>query len=165
AAERPTGTREHERIDLLSASTLEALVECGMLTVDWKHAARSAYPSGEGELARRDEALLVREREVDSPLERPQRGVDPGEANDRVQHHVGLRLFQQLGEVAAHLLQRRVDVVERRRAGCSRTELARGMRLDDLDRLAADRPGCTQEGDPSHGSQCRFGAVPTRSES
>ena len=80
----------------------------------------------ERELARRDEALLVRECEVDAVLERPERCVDAGEADDGVQHDVGLRPLEQLGQVAADLLERRVDVVERCRAARRGAELEPG---------------------------------------
>ena len=50
-------------------------------------------------------------------LERPERRGEAGEADDGVEDDVGLRALEQLGEVAADLRQRRVDVVERRRAG------------------------------------------------
>ena len=83
-------------------------------------------------------------------LERPERRVDAGEADDGVEHDVGLRALEQLGQVASDLLQRRVDVVERRRAGGHGAELELGMRLDDLDRLAADRAGGAEERDALH---------------
>ena len=76
------------------------------------------------ELAGRDEALLVREREVDAALERPERRADPGEADDRVEDDVGLGPLEQLGRVTAHLGQRR-EPVDRRRArrGCDELQL------------------------------------------
>ena len=55
------------------------------------------------EVAGRDEALLVRESERHAALERPQRRADAGEADDRVQDEVGLRVLEELGEVAADL--------------------------------------------------------------
>src|SRR5947208_1050235 len=60
--------------------------------------------------------------------------------------------LEQLGELAANLLERRVDAVERRRAGCNRAKLELGMRFHDLDRLPADRARGAEEGDPFHGS-------------
>ena len=59
------------------------------------------------EIAGRDEALLVGEREVDPVLERPERRGQAGEADDRVQHDVGLRRLEQLRQVAAGLDVRR----------------------------------------------------------
>ena len=101
--------------------------ECSLSTGQDPRRRRGA--GGERELAGRDEALLVREREVDAVLERPERRVDAGEADDGVQHDVGLRALEQLGQVAADLLQRRVDVVERRRAGRDGAELELGVRV------------------------------------
>src|SRR5581483_1248990 len=111
------------------------------------------------ELAARHEALLVRERERDVVLDGPERRVDAGEADDRVQDDVRRGAFEQLREVAADLLQRRVHVVERRRAGRRGAELERRMRLDDLDRLAPDRAGGAEEGDALHYGQCTSGCV------
>ena len=42
------------------------------------------------------------------------------------------------------------ELVERLRAGHERAELELGVALDDVDRLAADRAGCTEEGDAFH---------------
>ena len=121
-----------------------------MLAVDRQDPASAPLLRGERELAGGDEALLVREREIDAALERPERRVDSREADDGVEDDVGLGAVEQLGEIAADLLQRRVDVVERRRAGRSGAELELGVRLDDLDRLAADRPGRAEQRDPLH---------------
>ena len=120
-----------------------------MLAVDRQQPAPSPLPRGEREVAGGDEALLVRERQVDAALERPERHGQPGEAHDRVEDDVGLGALQQLGQVAADLGQRR-EPVDRRRAGRGGDELEVGMRVDDLDRLAADRAGGADEGDPSH---------------
>jgi hypothetical protein len=64
-----------------------------VLAVDGQHEPSSPRPRLAGELAGGDEALLVRERERDAAFERPQRGVDAGEADDRVQDDVGLGLL------------------------------------------------------------------------
>ena len=123
AAERAAGTGEDERVDLLRLAPLEALEERRVLAVDRQDPAAAPLPRGEGELAGGDEALLVREREVDAALERPERRVHSGEADDGVEDDVRLRALEQLGQVASDLLQRRVDVVERRRAGGRGAEL------------------------------------------
>ena len=81
--------------------------------------------------------------------------MDPREADDGVEDDVGLGAVEELGEIAADLLQRRVDVVERRRAGRGGAELELGVRLDDLDRLPADRAGCAEESDPFIGASVR----------
>ena len=122
--------------------------ECSLSTGRIRPPPRSCAASASA--AGGDEALLVREREVDAALERPERRVDPREADDGVEDDVGLGAVEELGEIAADLLQRRVDVVERRRAGRSRAQLELGMRLDDLDRLAADRAGRAEESDALH---------------
>src|SRR5205085_4562830 len=70
-------------------------------------------------------------------------------ADDRVEYEVGLGPLQQLGEIAAHLRERR-EPVDRLRSGGSRAELELGMSVDDLERLAADRAGRAEEGDPLH---------------
>ncbi len=50
-------------------------------------------------------------------MQRPERRVDTGEADDRVQHQVGLRSLEQLDDVAADLdmldTKARRDLVER----------------------------------------------------
>ena len=106
------------------------------------------------QLACRDEALLVRERERHPALERPERSRQPGEADDRVEDDVRLGALEQLGQVAAHLRQRR-QAVDRLRARRRGDELELGVRGDDLERLPPDRTGGTQEGDALHRSQCR----------
>ena len=109
---------------------------------------------GDGELAGRDEALLVRERERDAVLERPQRRPDAREADDGVQDDVGLAALEQANGIAADLDVldgvRGGELVERRRAGQERAELELGVRGDDLDRLPADRAGRTEDGDAFH---------------
>ncbi len=113
SAERAPGAREHEACDLVGRGALQALKDRRMLAVDGQDPAAAAVPGGEGEVAGRYKALLVREREVDAALERPERRMDAGEADDRVQNDVGLCPLEQLRQVAPDLLQRRVDLVER----------------------------------------------------
>ena len=160
AAERAARAGEHERVDLLRLASLEALEERRVLAVDRQDPAAAPLARGERELSGGDEALLVREREVDAVLERPERRVDSGEADDGVEDDVGLRALEQLGQVAADLLQRRVDVVERRRAGRRGAELELRMRLDDLDRLAADRSRGAEQRDALHPRKCRESGTP-----
>ena len=155
AAERSARACEHERVDLLRLAALQALEECRVLAVDREDPAAPPFAGGERQLTGGDEALLVREREVDALLERPERRVDSGEADDRVEDDVGLRALEQVGQVAADLLQRRIDVVERRGAGRRCAELEVRMRLDDLDCLATDRARCSEQRDPFHGLSVR----------
>ena len=75
-------------VHLLGPPFLEALEERRVLAVDRQDPAAAARLRRGRELAGRDEALLVREREVDAVLERPERRVDAGEADDGVQDDV-----------------------------------------------------------------------------
>src|SRR5581483_9351667 len=162
AAERPAGAGEDERGDLLRRPSLKALEERRVLAVDRQDAAAAATLRVERQLARRDEALLVREREVDAVLERPQGRMHTGEPDNCVEDDVGLCALEELGEVAADLFQRRVDVVERRRARRCGAELQLGMRLDDLDRLATDRARGAQQRNPLHISTLAASAAYSR---
>ena len=76
-------------------------------------------------------------------------GARPGEADDGVQDDVRLGPLEQLGQVAAGLGQRR-EAVDRLRARRGGDELELGMRVDHLDRLAPDRAGRAEQGDPLH---------------
>src|SRR6185503_13320989 len=113
-------------------------------------------PRGRRELAAGDQALLVREREVDPVLERPERSGQPREADDGVEHNVGLGLLQKLSEVTADLGEwgEALDVLRARRGG---HELELGMGADDLQRLVADRPGRSEERDALHPQESRTG--------
>ena len=153
-SERPSGGGEDQRVDLLGGAALQALEERRMLAVDRKQEPSTPFPRRECEVSGGDEALLVRERERDAPFERPQRGADSGEADDRVQHEVGLGRFQDLGQVAANLdvldTVLRCELVEWLRAGCERDDHEIGMRSDDLQRLPPDRAGGPEQRDPSN---------------
>ncbi len=70
-----------------------------MLAVDREDAAVAAPLRGKRKLAGRDEALLVREREVDAALERPEGRGNPREADDGVEDDVGPRPLEELGEI------------------------------------------------------------------
>ena len=157
ASERAARPRHDERVDLLRLAPFEALEERGVLAVDRQDPPSPTFARGECELAGCNEALLVRQREIDAALQRPERRVHAGEAHDGVEHDVGLRLLEQLGQVASDRLQRRVDVVERSRSRSCGAELEPGMSLDDLDRLAADRAGCAKERDALHPASVRAG--------
>src|SRR5581483_10931260 len=82
AAKRAAGGGEDERVDLLRRAPFEALEGGAVLAVDGEQPAAAPLPGREGELTGGDEALLVREREVDAALERPERDREPGEADD-----------------------------------------------------------------------------------
>ena len=126
-----------------------------MLTVHRKDPASAPLARREREIAGRDEALLVRESQVDAVLERPERRVDSREPDDSIEDDVGLSAFEEIGQIASDLLQRRVDVVERRRAGGGCAQLEVRMSLHDLDRLATDRPRCPEQRDALHRASVR----------
>ena len=149
-AERSAGAGDDERLDLLRRAPLEALEECLMLEVHRQDPASTPLARREGQLSGSDEALLVREREINAVLERPERRVDSGEADDGVEDDIGPGALEEVGQIAADLLQRRVDVVERRRSGRRRAELELRVRPHDLDRLTPDRPRCPEQRDALH---------------
>ena len=76
-----------------------------MLGVDGHDLAAARGPRLGHDRARRDEALLVREREALAGFERGERRGQAREADDRVEHDVGVGVRGELGE--------RVGVVER----------------------------------------------------
>ena len=97
----PDAVRTSESTVRLAA--FEALEERRVLAVDREQQAAAPLLRGQRELAGGDEALLVRERERDAALERPERRADAREADDRVQDDVRLGALEQLGQVAADL--------------------------------------------------------------
>ena len=149
AAERAARGRDHERVHLLRLPPLEALQRRRVLAVDREQRAAAAGARRSRERAGRHEALLVRERERDAALQRPEGRADPGEADDRVEDDVRLGPLEQLGRVAAHLGQRR-EPVDRRRARRGRDELELRVRSDDLEGLAADGAGGSEQCEAGH---------------
>src|SRR6266487_1253717 len=115
SAKRTAGGGQHERVDALRIASVEALEGSRVLAVHWNQNASAALERGQRELACRDEALFVRERQRNPALERPERRREAGEADDRVEHDVRLRALEQLDEVAAGLRQGR-EPVDRLRA-------------------------------------------------
>src|SRR5439155_6953971 len=69
AAERAAGSRQDERVDRLRQAVLKALEERRVLAVDGQEQPSTPLPRRQRQLARRDEAFLVRERERDTALE------------------------------------------------------------------------------------------------
>src|SRR2546421_1739303 len=149
AAEGTARRGQDEGVHRRGIAALQALEARRVLAVEGEQQPSPAPPRLERELPRRHEALLVREREVDPALERPERRGKAGEADDGVQDEVGLSALEQLGEVAADLGQRR-QPVDRLGAGRDGHELELRMCLDDLERLPADRAGGAEERDPPH---------------
>ena len=134
-AERTSGGRQYQRVNLLGCTSFEALERCRVLAVDRDQAASATPLRRQGQLARSDEALLVREREVHPAFERPQGRGQAGEADDGVEDEIGLGPLEQLREVSPDLGQRG-QAVDRLRARGGRTELELGARVDDFQRLA-----------------------------
>jgi len=81
-AERPTGGGEHEGVDLVGRPAFEALERPRVLAVDGKETPSPALLRVESKISGRDEALLVREREIDDALNRPQRCGEAGAADN-----------------------------------------------------------------------------------
>ena len=90
AAERPARGGEHERVHGVRRPPVEELKRGRVLGVDREQAPSPAPPGGHREVAAGDEALLVREREVDAALEGPEGRRQAGEADDRVEDDVRL---------------------------------------------------------------------------
>ena len=138
----------------------EALEECRVLAVDRQEQPSPAPVRRQGELAGRDERLLVREREGDAALERPERHRQAREADDGVQDHVRVGRVQQRRQVAACLHVR--DAVLRRerrqilRARGERADLEPEVPRDDVERLRADRAGRAHDRHAPHGAQCAY---------
>src|SRR3954451_9354059 len=154
AAERATGCRKDERLHGGRIAPLEALKDGRVLAVDREQEPAAQAVCSERELACGDEALLVGEREGDALLERPERRLYAGEADDGIEHHVRARGLKQVDCGAADL--RVLDIVGRRNLGewlprrHHRAELELGVELDDLDRLTADRARGAEEGNALH---------------
>ena len=149
AAERPAARGQDEvTAPARRARAHWKSAECSLSTGISSPSARAARR--ERELAGGDEALLVRERERDPVLERPHRRREPGEADDRVQDDVGLRRAR-----AARSGRRRSASSGARPSigvepDVAATSSSSGLRVDHLDRLAADRAGRAEQGDPLH---------------
>jgi hypothetical protein len=125
-----------------------------MLAVDRKEKPSPTLLRGYRELAGRDEALLVRERQRHAALERPQRRANAGEADDGVEHDVGVASLQEHTRISADLDVRdpvlRCEIVQRGRPRLEGAKLELGVRGDDLDRLPADRSCRPEDCDASH---------------
>ncbi len=165
AAERPARGGQHERVDRLRLAPLEALEERRVLGVDRQQQASSPLPRLQRQGAGGDEALLVRERERDPALERPQGCADPGEADHRIQDDVRRRGLEQLREVAADLRVRdgllRGERGEVGRPGGKSAQLELRVPLHDLDRLPANRAGGAEQRDSFHGHSVPYASAMT----
>ena len=141
-----------------AVSTSESTVSRARPSRHWKAAECSLstgqqQPSApllrrERELAGRDEALLVRERERRRRARAPRASpASPAKPTTALRTRSGSAALEQLGQVAADLRAAARSAVDRLRAGRGGDELELGMRLDDLDRLAADRAGRAEQRD------------------
>ena len=136
AAEGPARRGQHERVDRSRLATFEALEERGVLRVDGKQQTSAPLFRLARQVACSDQALLVRERERDAALERPERRADSGEADDRVQDDVRLGGLEQLGHVASYLRMRDAVLAPPARSGRTEPTRARKARA----RGSAPRP-------------------------
>ena len=113
-------------------SPRKQLVQRGVLGVDRDQRRAAPARRVEHERAAGDEALLVRERDVDAGLERGERRVQPGDADARVQHEVGRDLGCEPGDAIRAL----------EHASCEpRARTGRGLAIGEGDRVHAMQPG------------------------
>ena len=153
-----------------------------MLAVDWDQLGPGHPTQRLHHRPRGDEALLVRQTETTPRRQRGHRHREPGEADDPVDHHVGLgadrteigddlglglvgqrlgdetsgRLIRNgdgLGSELACLVHERLDAPPRRER---HDAVGAGLRAHDLEGLAADGTGRAGDRDPdraqAHGS-------------
>ena len=110
-------------------------------------AAPAARRGGQHQRAAGDEALLVRERDVDAGLERLERRGETGDAHAGVQHDVGVDLGREAGDAVERRARerragaRRGLVGQRDRLGAVPARQLRRAR-DRSCRPRARRPGC-----------------------
>ena len=151
-AERPAGRREHERRRVRVAA-LEALEQRRVLAVNGEQPASASLVGRDRQVAGGDEALLVRERERDPLLERPQGRADPGEPRSRsAPRPARPRSSSWTGRRRPGRARRGAWRRARRGARC-RTAAHRArarVAFDDLDRLPPDRAGRTEQRNASH---------------
>jgi hypothetical protein len=138
---------EDERVDRFLGPAFEALEPGRMLAVNGQDPPSAPLLGGERERPGCNEALLVRQREVDAALERLQRRREACESHDGVQDDVWLARPDELvkGWVAAdrHVLDAVLACdplrLVRLRSDGDRAQLELGVGGDHLERLCADR--------------------------
>jgi hypothetical protein len=142
------------------ATTVEALEERRVLAVDREQKPLPLAPGRECEITGGDEALLVRERERDAVLERPESRPDAREADDGIEDEVGRGTIEKLGDISADLCvldpELRRELVEQPRARRQRADGQVRVGSDHFERLPADRAGRTDDGDSSRGHRRRL---------
>jgi hypothetical protein len=177
APERAARRCQHQRLERLRGSALQALLQRRVLAVDRQQQTAAAAHGGGHQLAARHQALLVGEGQIAARVERRHRGLEPGGANDRVQHDVGSELAHQLDHAARPAQHPAIEfrarafgdggIGQRDHVGAvlarSRDRLGvRSVRgqagetqvrvvANDLERLTADRAGRAQNGHRPHG--------------
>ena len=90
AAERPAGRRQHEPLDRPGALRAHQLEERRVLRVDRDDAGVGGLGQRRHQLATHNQALLVRERELDPLASAQRRRSQPGRADDPVQNQIGV---------------------------------------------------------------------------
>ena len=103
------------RRDLGRPAGPQALPDRRVLGVDRHDLAAAGGARLGDDRARRDQALLVREREALAGFERGERRGQPGEADDRVEHDVGVGVRGELGERAGVVEARAREIRPARR--------------------------------------------------
>jgi hypothetical protein len=158
-SKRPPGRRQDDSGDGRAVTSLEALMDGRVLAVDRKEQPSTPLPRFERKAAGSYEALLVGQREGDAPLERPERRWKARETDDGVQDDVRLGHVQQRREIAADLRVLHAKFsgqrVELAGAGRERADLELVVAVDDVERLAPDRPRGAQDRNSLHARNCR----------
>jgi hypothetical protein len=175
AAERAARRRQDELVDRARLLGDDELVQGRVLGVDRQDLRARGLRQRGHQLAADDQRFLVGEREVDPLGERDDRRAEPGRADDRVEHEIGVRLGDELHQplwAGQHLALRpdlggaRGRIAVRQRdpphavlARLPHEILVRGPRRQpddlelvthDVERLRAYGPGRTQDEKPLH---------------
>ena len=178
AAERPARRGDDEALQRVARLGPQALLQRRVLGVDRQEAPAAAPQRVEHQRAAGDEALLVREREVRPALQRREAGLQPGGADDRVEHDVGPCRPHELGRTLRPLVHVALEDRARPRGGGRVAErdvlrpvrvrgrherlvlAARGQRDDleagvaggDVECLGTDGAGSPEDRDALHGT-------------
>ena len=148
AAERAAGGGEHEP-SIVPTRRLagDQLVQRGVLGVDRDDLRAGRLGERHDQLAADDERLLVGEREVDPLGQRHDRRAEPGRADDRVQHEVGVRARDELDQALGPARAPRRRSTPRPRARPRRGPTARsGARRARAPARSAARARCRRTG-------------------
>ena len=133
----------------------------GVLAVDRAGAAlRPARCAASASSPAATRLSLLASASVDAALERPESRPAAGKADDGVEDEVGLGAPRAARSGSpppwkCSTPSSAASPVRSRRPGRERAELELGVRVDDLERLAADRAGGAEESDPLHAGSLR----------